>query len=134
MMKYSLYVDGASRGNPGHAGAGAYLADEEGREVASLYQYLGEATNNMAEYAALLLGLKAAKKRKIKFLMILADSELMVRQIQGVYQVKNPTLKKNYDTAMKYLRYFNYTISHIRREKNKIADQLANKAIDEYLT
>lgn len=132
-MKYYLYVDGASRGNPGHGGAGAYLINEQDEEVARLTLYLGKVTNNFAEYQALLLGLKEAKKRKIKSLVIYSDSELMVRQINGEYKVKNPTLKKNYDAAMNYLAEFEYDIFHIRREKNKIADELANQAIDDEL-
>ena len=132
-MKVHIYIDGASRGNPGLGGAGAYLADEEGNEILRLTKYLGTVTNNMAEYAALLLGLKEAKKRKLKEILIFSDSELLVRQVQGIYQVKNAVLKKNHEEVMKILRNFNYKISHVRREKNKIADQLANEAIDQAL-
>ena len=132
-MKVHIYIDGASRGNPGLGGAGAYLADEEGKEILRLTKYLGTVTNNMAEYAALLLGLKEAKKRKLKEILIFSDSELLVRQVQGIYQVKNAVLKKNHEEVMKILRNFNYKISHVRREKNKIADQLANEAIDQAL-
>ncbi|MBI2645984.1 MAG: ribonuclease HI family protein [Deltaproteobacteria bacterium] len=132
-MKVQLYIDGASRGNPGLGGAGAYMADEDGNEILRLTKYLGTVTNNMAEYAALLLGLKEAKKRKFKEILIFSDSELLVRQVQGVYQVKNAVLKKNHEEVMNILRNFNYKISHVRREKNKIADQLANEAIDQAL-
>ena len=132
-MKVHIYIDGASRGNPGLGGAGAYLADEEGNEILRLTKYLGTVTNNVAEYAALLLGLKEAKKRKLKEILIFSDSELLVRQVQGIYQVKNAVLKKNHEEVMKILRNFNYKISHVRREKNKIADQLANEAIDQAL-
>lgn len=132
-MKVQLYIDGASRGNPGLGGAGAYMADEDGNEILRLTKYLGTVTNNMAEYAALLLGLKEAKKRKFKEILIFSDSELLVRQVQGVYQVKNAVLKKNHEEVMNILRNFNYKISHVCREKNKIADQLANEAIDQAL-
>ena len=132
-MKIYLYIDGASRGNPGLGGAGAYLADEKGKEIRRLTKYLGIVTNNVAEYAALLLGLKEVQKKKLKDIMIFSDSQLLVRQIQGVYQVKNTILKKKYEEVMKILRNFNYEIFHISREKNKMADQLANEAIDQRL-
>ncbi len=129
-MKIYLYVDGASRGNPGLGGAGAYLIDEEGHEIFRLRKYLGTVTNNIAEYSALLLGLKEAHKRKLKEISVFSDSELLVRQIHGFYQVKNVILKKKHEEVMKILKSFKYTISHVRREKNKVADQLANEAID----
>lgn len=130
-MKYSLYVDGASRGNPGPAAAGVYLINEEAKVVESFGKYLGETTNNMAEYEALLLGLKAAKKKKITKMDIFSDSELLVRQIQGKYRVLNPHLKKKYEEVIHLLKHFTYTIHHVRREKNTLADQLANQAIDD---
>lgn len=131
-MKYHLYIDGAARGNPGPAGAGACLMDEQGKIVESLTKYLGKTTNNIAEYEALLLGLNKAKKKKIKDIHIFSDSELLVRQIQGRYRVLNPNLKKKYDAVMNIVKTFHhFTISHIRRDKNKIADQLANQAIDD---
>ena len=132
-MKVHLYIDGASRGNPGLGGAGAYVTDKGGKEICRLTKYLGKVTNNVAEYAALFLGLKEAQKRKVKEITIFSDSELLVRQIQGVYQVKNDVLKKKHEEVMKILKNFNYKIFHVRREKNKIADQLANEAIDQAL-
>ncbi len=129
-MKFLIYVDGAARGNPGPAGAGAFITHSDGSEVARLTKYLGETTNNVAEYSALLVALKEAKKRGGKTLAIHADSELMVKQIQGKYRVRSPHLKKFHDDIMGLLKGFHYTIVHIRREKNKIADQLANEAID----
>lgn len=132
-MKYDLFTDGAARGNPGLGGAGVYVRDEKGVEVFKFGKFLGHVTNNVAEYQALLLGLKELKKRKILQLRIYADSELMVRQIKGQYRVRNEQLKKIYDQVMEMLIEFEYKIFHIDREKNKFADQLANEAIDERL-
>lgn len=132
-MKYYIYTDGAARGNPGPSGAGIFITDEHGNEVARLHKFLGERTNNVAEYAALYLALSQAKKKHFKEIVIYSDSELMVRQIRGEYRVKNEGLKKLYRKVMELLGYFEYRFYHIRREKNKIADQLANLAIDEAL-
>ena len=130
-MKYCLYTDGAARGNPGPGGAGVCLTDENNVVVAVGSRYLGEVTNNVAEYKALILGLKLAKRYQVVELQILSDSELMVRQIQGKYRVKNEQLKKIYNQVMKLLKDFKYQISHIGREKNKVADKLANEALDQ---
>lgn len=132
-MKYHIYTDGAARGNPGPSGAGVLITDEEGNEIARLHKFLGKRTNNVAEYAALYLGLSEAKRRNFKEIVIFADSELMVRQIRGEYRVKNEGLKKLYSHVMEMLSNFKYRFYHVRREKNKIADQLANLAIDEAL-
>lgn len=132
-MKYHIYTDGAARGNPGPSGAGVLIMDEEGNEIVRLHKFLGKRTNNVAEYAALYLGLSEAKKRHFKEIVIFADSELMVRQIRGEYRVKNEGLKKLYSHVMEILPHFKYRFYHVRREKNKIADQLANLAIDEAL-
>jgi len=127
-----LYIDGACRGNPGQGGAGAAFLTSAGEIVSKHKKFLGECTNNIAEYEALLLGLRAAKKQEVKALEIRADSELLVRQINGQYKVKNPNLQKRFIKAMKALKAFQYEMVHVRREKNKIADQLANEAIDEH--
>jgi len=133
VSKYYIYTDGAARGNPGPSGAGVLITDEEGNEVVRLHKFLGKRTNNVAEYAALYLGLSEAKKRRFKEIVVFADSELMVRQIRGEYRVKNEGLKKVYKHVMEMLLNFKYRFYHVRREKNKIADQLANLAIDEAL-
>ncbi len=131
-MKLILYTDGGARGNPGPAGAGAHLLDNEGNTVAELTQYLGETTNNQAEYRALLLALKKAQELGATEIEVRADSELMVRQLNGQYKVKNEALIPVYQEAKKYLLGFaKWTIKHIPREQNKQADLLANKAIDE---
>ena len=130
--RLQLFTDGAARGNPGPAGAGAVLCDPQGNVVAELCEYLGETTNNVAEYRALLLGLKRAIELETQELEILADSELMVRQLQGKYRVKNDRLKPLFAEAVRLLKSFKkYTIGHIDREQNGAADRMANLAIDE---
>ena len=127
-----LYTDGASRGNPGEGGAGVVLTDLEDNIVLEEKLYLGKCTNNQAEYRALILGLEEAKVLKPLKLVIRADSELLVRQLQGLYKVKNEGLQPLYLKAMKLLKGFSYLkIEHIPRERNKKADKLANRAIDE---
>lgn len=126
-----VYADGGSRGNPGPAGAGAYLCDLEGHAVARIYKYLGETTNNVAEYTALIYGLKEAFRRGAKRVLIRMDSQLVVRQILGEYKVKEPTLQKLYHQAHSLLHEFaSFEIEHIPREQNKNADKLANMAMD----
>ena len=132
-LKYYLYTDGAARGNPGPAGAGIYVVDENGNQVGRCCKYLGETTNNVAEYEALLMGLKYAQKEKLKHLTIYADSELMVKQVRGEYRVKNKRLNILYQQVMELLPFFDYRMVHVRRERNKIADLLANEAIDKAL-
>lgn len=131
MAEAIIYTDGAARGNPGPAGAGALITDSEGRMLAEICRYLGETTNNQAEYQALLLALKEAVNLKATRLTIYTDSELMVRQIKGEYKVKNDGLKTVFQEVFNLLRHFGaYTINHVPRENNKRADQLANLAID----
>jgi ribonuclease HI len=127
-----LFSDGAARGNPGPAGAGAVLMDAEGRVVARLGRFLGVQTNNYAEYMGLLLGLKHARSLGVKELEVLADSELLIRQLQGRYQVKSPTLRPLYEEASGLLEHFSRVkLTHVPREKNKAADEMSNRAIDE---
>jgi len=132
VTKITIHSDGAARGNPGPAGAGALLRDEEGRPVAEVCEYLGEATNNQAEYRALVLALAEAKRLGATSLAIYSDSELMVKQVKGEYRVKNEGLRLLFKDVVKGLRAIgNYTIEHLPRERNKEADKLANRAIDE---
>ena len=127
-----LFSDGAARGNPGPAGAGAVLLDPEGRVVARLGKFLGIQTNNYAEYMGLLLGLRHARGLGVKELEVLADSELLIRQLQGRYQVKSPTLRPLYEEAAGLLKAFpRVKLTHVPREKNKAADEMSNRAIDE---
>jgi ribonuclease HI len=127
-----LHIDGAARGNPGPAGAGVLMTDKEGNTIASITKYLGEQTNNFAEYQALDLGLQEALNSGFEAIHVFADSELLVRQIEGLYKVKSPNLQPIYQEAIKKIQRFKkFQIKHVPREKNKEADKLANKAIDE---
>ena len=129
---WSLYVDGACRGNPGPAGAGAVLLDPEGRIQAQESRSLGLATNNIAEYQGLLLGLAAARARGVRRLAIFSDSQLMVEQLNGRYRVKTPHLLPLWQEARKQLQYFEvYAISHVDRALNREADRLARQAVDQ---
>jgi len=126
-----VFSDGASRGNPGLAGAGVVLYDDQGKELCAKTDFLGQCTNNVAEYRALILGLQTAQERGCQSLELFLDSELVVRQMRGQYKVKNKTLKPLFSEAQKLLEEFGqYTISHIPRALNKRADELANQAID----
>ncbi len=127
-----LHVDGVSRGNPGEAGFGVHVTGEDGREVASLYGYLGRATNNVAEYQALLHGLRFALARGASSVEVYSDSELLVRQIGGRYRVKNPGLQPLHSEAKALLaRFERARVQHVPRERNREADALANRAVDE---
>jgi len=130
----TLYTDGASRGNPGDAGAGIILFDCKGNELLSRSIYLGKCTNNSAEYQALIAGLARAHEAGCRTLNIFLDSELIVRQVQGIYKVKNEQLKPLHDQVKNLLAKFrSWGIRHIPREKNYRADDLANKGIDDEL-
>jgi ribonuclease HI len=129
---WRLHCDGACRGNPGPAGAGMVLHDPQGRLQIRKGRYLGETTNNVAEYQALLLGLEEARKLSVKRLQVLADSELMVKQLNGHYRVKSPHLLPLWRQALQSLEQFEaYAIIHVPREENRLADEVANQAIDQ---
>ena len=131
MTQLTIFSDGGARGNPGPAGAGAVILDADGKVIAELYEYLGETTNNQAEYRAMIMAVKAAKKMSPAKVSIFADSELVVKQIKGEYRVKDEGLKLLYKELMTLLGGLgDYSVAHVRREKNKHADKLANKAID----
>lgn len=129
--RWHLYIDGASRNNPGPAGAGVYLLKDS---VAVIKQgfFLGVKTNNQAEYLALLLGLHCAHKHvsTTDFLVISTDSQLLARQLTGEYAVKHPDLQPLFMQAKKMLASFNYGIRHVMRTDNTVADHLANIGID----
>jgi ribonuclease HI len=128
--RHCLFTDGGSRGNPGPAAAGVVLTDANGRIVHSSGHFLGRATNNVAEYRALILGLQEARRRDISRLKICSDSELMVQQIKGAYRVKNEHLRPLHGQAMELLSEFEHaTVEHIRREGNTLADEMANRAM-----
>lgn len=131
---FQLFTDGAARGNPGPASIGAVLKDTSGEIIAEISEYLGETTNNQAEYKALLAGLQKALELSIKKLEVFLDSELVVKQIRGEYKVKHPDLIPLHTETKSLIRKFpEITISHVRREKNKEADALANLALDSRL-
>jgi ribonuclease HI len=127
----TVRTDGASRGNPGPAGIGVVLEVEGGSRRIERFEYIGEATNNVAEYRALLLALSEAEKLSPSSLTILSDSELLVRQLNGEYRVKSDLLRPLYREACHRLRGFPGTrILHVGRGENQDADRLANRAID----
>ncbi|MBK5094831.1 MAG: ribonuclease HI family protein [Deltaproteobacteria bacterium] len=133
MKKRAVTVrsDGASRGNPGPSGIGVVLEVDGEDCPIERFEYIGEATNNVAEYRALLLGLSEAEKLSPSSLTILSDSELIVRQLNAEYRVKSDLLKPLYLEACRRLRGFPGTrILHIDRGENQAADRLANRAID----
>ena len=129
---FFIHADGASRGNPGEAGAGAVISDSRGRTVKELKIYLGMASNNVAEYQAATLALERVFELGAKNVTLSLDSELVVRQLRGEYRVREPHLKILHQKARETLnRFSRYSILHIPREENRRADQLANEAIDQ---
>ena len=125
------HIDGGARGNPGPAGYGVVLEDQNGRRVAGLSQYLGHRTNNYAEYSGLLAALQYALEHGPKALKVISDSELMVRQIKGVYKVRNAALQELYQKAHQMMRQLQwFEIGHVLRESNREADRLANEDMD----
>jgi len=136
---FNLYCDGASRGNPGPASTGIAVYDSEGNSLLEHGTFLGTMTNNEAEYNSLLEGVNLTiaycrkKNYADPYINIFMDSELVVKQILGAYKVKNERLKPIYLNVKKSLEGIAYSIQHIPREKNKKADEMANKAIDEYM-
>jgi len=129
-----LFSDGASRGNPGEAGVGIAILDEKGNELVGTGQYLGQCTNNEAEYRALLFGLAKCGEFGRGAIKVHLDSELIVKQIRGEYRVKHPNLKPLFQESIEKLSEFaSFSITHVRREKNIRADELANQAIDNHL-
>lgn len=125
------HSDGGARGNPGPAGYGVVIKDESGRNVAALSEYLGHQTNNFAEYQGLIAALEYALKHGPKALKLISDSELLVRQIKGIYKVKNATLQDLHGRAKELIKQLDwFSIGHALREHNQEADRLANEAMD----
>jgi probable phosphoglycerate mutase len=128
---HTAHCDGGSRGNPGPAGYGAVVEDPMGAVVARLSEFLGKQTNNYAEYQGLLAVLRWALANGAKRLCVVSDSELMVRQMKGIYKVKNPGLLPLWDEAQRMARKLDdFEIRHTLRGGNKEADRLANEAMD----
>jgi ribonuclease HI len=130
--EWLLMVDGASRGNPGDAGCGAVILNDKGTVIEELSRYLGRTTNNVAEYEGLLMGLEALLRLGAARIVVQSDSQLLVRQLNGEYRVKDEKLKILYGRAIRLLRQFDsYRIVHVYRELNNLADRLANRGIDD---
>lgn len=130
-MDLQIHIDGGARGNPGPAGAGVVLARGDGSPLLEVGYYLGRVTNNVAEYTALLRALESAEQMGAKRLDIASDSELLVRQINGEYRVRNEGLKDLFAEACDRLsRFSQWRLRHVRREANARADELANLAMD----
>jgi ribonuclease HI len=134
MKVLRLFTDGAARGNPGPAGLGISIEDADGMKLRTLHKWIGTATNNQAEYLALIEGLKAMRAWNPDRLEIRLDSKLVVEQVKGAYRVKEPQLKELHQKAMELVREFaEWNIEHVDREQNKRADHLANMAIDDHI-
>jgi ribonuclease HI len=127
----TAHSDGGARGNPGPAAYGVIIKDESGHKVAALSEYLGHQTNNFAEYQGLIAALEYALQHGPKALKVVSDSELLVRQIKGIYKVKNATLKDLHARAKELITQLEwFSIQHVLRERNREADDLANAAMD----
>jgi ribonuclease HI len=125
------HSDGGARGNPGPAGYGVVIQDQTGRRVAALSEYLGHQTNNFAEYQGLIAALEYTVNNGNKALKVVSDSELLVRQIKGIYKVKNATLQELHARAKELISQLDwFSIDHALREHNLEADDLANRAMD----
>lgn len=126
-----IYIDGGARGNPGPAAAGVVIFDKDGKKIKEFGKYIGETTNNIAEYNALVYALEEALILRADEVILNMDSELVARQLSGDYRVKDEGIKPLFERALNMLKSFKgYEIKHIAREKNKEADKLVNKAIN----
>jgi ribonuclease HI len=128
----TLFADGGSRGNPGPAASGAVLLDPDGTVIEERGLYLGVATNNLAEWNALLIGLEAAVARGVRHLAIRLDSELVVKQLRGEYRVKHAALQPLHRRAQALMRLFErIDLRHVPRKQNALADRLVNRVLDQ---
>lgn len=134
MKKVIVYSDGGARGNPGPSGIGVYITDEEGKVLQEVSEYIGEATNNIAEYMAVQRGLQVLSLILDDTSILVEwklDSELVQKQLAGEYKVKNPGLREIFNEIQRLRAKFpNLSITHVRREFNKEADRLVNEALD----
>lgn len=130
-MEVTLYCDGASRGNPGKASCGFVLIDTEtGNELLRQGTYLGEKTNNQAEYTGLLLGIRRAKEYQPVKIHCFLDSELVTKQMKGEYKIKNPEMKRLHDLVVEEMEGENVDFQHVLRHLNSLADAMANHALE----
>ncbi len=131
MKKILIYTDGGARGNPGPAGIGVAFVSPTNEIISTYKEYIGEATNNTAEYKALILALEKIQDFKVDEIECRLDSELVVKQLKGEYKVKDQNLKELFNRVKELIFFKQISFIHIKREKNKIADKLVNEAIDE---
>lgn len=131
MKNIEIYIDGASKGNPGPSGIGVVVC-KDGETIKNVSNYIGEATNNIAEYTALIFGLREGIALNAQSISVNTDSQLLYRQIKKIYKIKNLNILKLYNQAVGLMSAFkDVSIKHIPREINKGADKLANKALRE---
>lgn len=131
--RIKIFTDGGSRGNPGPAASGVVILTSKDEVLEAFGEYLGTATNNIAEYTAIRLALEAASKYRPKAIECYMDSELAVRQLNGIYRVKNENLRPIFEEIKKLAQNYEVTYQHVYREKNTAADREVNKAIDKAL-
>jgi len=130
-QRCTLYTDGGARGNPGHAAAGGVIVGPDGAILAEVTDYLGVTTNNVAEYKALILTLTRALELGCTKIAVKCDSELVVRQLNGEYRVKDEKMKPLHQAVQRLLtRFDEHPVEHVRREQNKLADKLVNAVLD----
>lgn len=128
--KLIFYIDGASHGNPGEAGVGVVMCDADNKEIQTLGKYIGKATNNVAEYISLIIALQEAMKVRVSCVKVYSDSELVVRQVRGIYKIKDDKLKQLYVICENMIKYFReFSLEYIEREKNTRADKIAMQAV-----
>ncbi len=133
MKKLEVWFDGASRGNPGAAGAGVVIKDDQGRIVREIYKYLGKKTNNIAEYSGLYIGLLEASRLGATHLDIYSDSQLVISQMKGAWKVRNPKIGDAYAACRGLVhRFEQVSFHHVPRAENSRADRLANMALDKH--
>jgi ribonuclease HI len=133
MNKVIVNTDGGARNNPGPAGIGVVISDENEKVIETFKEYIGEATNNVAEYRALILGLEKAKRHNPQEIECRLDSELVVKQMTGVYKIKDAGMRELAAKAKELTMFKTVAFVHVRREYNKLADKLVNEAVDEAL-
>src|SRR3989344_6705461 len=134
-MRLDIYTDGGSSGNPGRAALGVVVKDETGKTIAAFGEYLGEQTNNYAEYQALIAGLEKAKKLGATEVECIMDSELVTKQMNGIYKIREPALQKIFVKAYNITQQFKKVkFRHVLRAKNKEADKLVNQVLDNLKT
>ena len=128
---FTAYIDGGARGNPGPAAYGVVIRTAEGKILAELSKYLGSQTNNFAEYSGLVAVLEYAQKQNLRDIEVFSDSELLVKQMNGLYKVNHPALKKLFDRAKELSRQLQrFSIHHVLRRYNRDADLLVNRVLD----